>query len=83
MFEKGFWITRKQNKKTLADKVSLEFFCAFHLVCIQKLKQPMIIIKVWTKNQAYCGFQGWLQTKKCWPAESRAHKLLLDMMHGR
>ena len=33
------------------------FFRAIHLVWIQKLKQPMITIKVMAENGAYCGFQ--------------------------
>ena len=33
-------------------------FCANHLVWIQKVKLPMITIKVITENQAYWGFHG-------------------------
>ena len=29
-----------------------------HLVWIQKLKQPIITIKVMTENRVGCGFQG-------------------------
>ena len=34
------------------------YFRANHLVWIQKLKLPMITIKVITENQAYWGFPG-------------------------
>ena len=37
MFEKGFWIKIQQNIKSNADKFFGGFFCAFHIVLIQKL----------------------------------------------
>ena len=40
------------------------FLRAIYLVWIQKLKQPMITIKVLTENRTYYDFQGCLQTEK-------------------
>ena len=56
-----------------------DFFHAIHLVWIQKLKQPMIFIKVMTENRAYCGFQGWLQVKEWKLTKKRAHTLLVTL----
>ena len=66
-------------------KVSLVsiYFCAFHLVWIQKLKQPVITMKVMTENQPYCGFQRWEQAAKWWPTENRVHTLLLVELLGK
>ena len=57
--QKFFWFLSYLIQQSLICKI----FRAIHPVWIQKLKQPVIYIKVMTENWACCGFQGWLQTK--------------------
>ena len=58
------FLTKKPIKKPCGQGFFGVYFCVICLVWIQKLKQPMISIKVMAKNLAYCGFQRQLCTEK-------------------
>ena len=54
------------------------FFYNIYLVWIQKLKQPMITIKVMTENWTYYGFQGWLQTEKMFTSRKQSTRMIIS-----
>ena len=84
MFVKGFWIIIKTKyEKPCGQGFFASFFCVIYLVWIQKLKQPMITVKVMTENWSYCGFQGCLQTEKNSGLLRTEHTLLLVILHGK
>ena len=58
------FLTKKLIKKPCGQGFFGVYFCVICLVRIQKLKQPMISIKIMAKNLSYCGFQGQVCTEK-------------------
>ena len=51
-------------QRSFTHLINQKKFNSIYPVFIQKLKQPLITVKVITENRAYWGFQEWPQIKK-------------------